>query len=505
MHIKRVELSHFKSFGGTTAVPLLPGFTVISGPNGSGKSNILDALLFALGLASSRGMRADRLPDPVNQTHIGRRSTAEAIVTVTFDITDVAPDLIIDRNAPAAEADADNTIDIEATPADEADPAEADAEAPVNNSDSENKVVPLPTAREWTVTRRLRVTNQGTYTSNYYINGDPCTLTELHEQLQRFRVYPEGYNVVLQGDVTSIISMNSRERREIIDELAGVASFDRKINQALEKLEVVREREERFRVVERELIGQRDRLAQDRLKAEKYQRLKGELQVRHEWAAVLTWQQQQQRVAKLQQQIQQDGEAIQQYSEQLQQLEATLQATAQELDALNLRVKALGEDEHLALQSQLATQEAELRQLQRQQQSLVSASQATAANLRQGQIDLQTHQQTQARLAEELQILQQGELVTLTERQTEAQAALVAKREATSAIASASQAWVEEQTQRRRQIEALLNTLEPQRSEQVRLQERVSQLTQQIAELTEQARDLAQQIESAAPDRKSVV
>ena len=38
MHIKRVELSHFKSFGGTTAVPLLPGFTVISGPNGSGKS-----------------------------------------------------------------------------------------------------------------------------------------------------------------------------------------------------------------------------------------------------------------------------------------------------------------------------------------------------------------------------------------------------------------------------------------------------------------------------------
>ncbi|MEM6435460.1 MAG: chromosome segregation protein SMC, partial [Cyanobacteria bacterium P01_D01_bin.115] len=501
VHIKRVELSHFKSFGGTTAVPLLPGFTVISGPNGSGKSNILDALLFALGLASSRGMRADRLPDLVNQTHIGRRNTAEALVTVTFDISDVAPELLIDRNQP--EEAPVNTVDVEATVADE-----AEAERPAETSDpataTDNKVVPLPTPpREWVVTRRLRVTNQGTYTSNYYINSEPCTLTELHEQLQRFHVYPEGYNVVLQGDVTSIISMNSRERREIIDELAGVASFDRKINQALEKLEVVREREERFRVVERELIGQRDRLAQDRLKAEKYQRLKGELQVRHEWAAVLTWQQQQQRVATLQRQIQQDGEAIQQYSEQLQQLEATLQATAQELDALNLRVKALGEDEHLALQSQLATQEAELRQLQRQQQSLVSASQATAANLRQGQIDLQTHQQTQARLAEELQILQQGELVTLTERQVEAQAALVAKREATSAIASASQAWVEEQTQRRRQIEALLNTLEPQRSEQVRLQERVSQLTQQIAELTEQARDLAQQIESEAPATSS--
>ncbi|MHC5833398.1 MAG: AAA family ATPase, partial [Nostoc sp.] len=51
VHIKRVELTNFKSFGGTTSVPLLPGCTVISGPNGSGKSNILDALLFCLGLS----------------------------------------------------------------------------------------------------------------------------------------------------------------------------------------------------------------------------------------------------------------------------------------------------------------------------------------------------------------------------------------------------------------------------------------------------------------------
>lgn len=516
MHIKRVELSHFKSFGGTTAVPLLPGFTVISGPNGSGKSNILDALLFALGLASSRGMRADRLPDLVNQSHMGRRSTAEAIVTVTFDISDVAPDLIIDRNAAPEEEPA--TVDVEATHSeagDTEDAAETQSEEAPTTTDADNKVVPLPThPREWTVTRRLRVTNQGTYTSNYYINSEPCTLTELHEQLQRFHVYPEGYNVVLQGDVTSIISMNARERREIIDELAGVASFDRKIDQALEKLEIVREREERFRVVERELIVQRDRLAQDRLKAEKYQRLKAELHTRTEWEAVLIWQQQQQQVETLRQMIQKDAEAIQQFGVQVQQLEATMQSTAQELDALNARVKALGEDEHLALQSQQATQEAELRQLQRQQQGLVTESESTAANLRQSQINLQEHQQTLARVIEELQVLQQGELVTLTRSQEEAQVALAAKREATSAIASASQAWVEEQTQRRRQIEDLLSTLEPQRSEQVRLQERVSQLTQQIEELTTTVRDLAQQIEAqegptvegqAAPDAEAEI
>ena len=91
VYVKRVELTNFKSFGGTTAVPLLPGCTVISGPNGSGKSNILDALLFCLGLASSKGMRAERLPDLVNnaQKHKGR-AALEASVTVTFDISDVS-------------------------------------------------------------------------------------------------------------------------------------------------------------------------------------------------------------------------------------------------------------------------------------------------------------------------------------------------------------------------------------------------------------------------------
>ena len=88
VHVKRVELTNFKSFGGTTSVPLLPGFTVIYGPNGSGKSNILDALLFCLGLSSSKGMRADRLPDLVNNNQTSRgRASIEASVTVTFDLS----------------------------------------------------------------------------------------------------------------------------------------------------------------------------------------------------------------------------------------------------------------------------------------------------------------------------------------------------------------------------------------------------------------------------------
>jgi chromosome segregation protein len=88
VHIKRIELTNFKSFGGTTSIPVLPGFTVVSGPNGSGKSNILDALLFCLGLSTSKGMRAERLPDLVNSAQ-NKRGTIEASVTATFALEDV--------------------------------------------------------------------------------------------------------------------------------------------------------------------------------------------------------------------------------------------------------------------------------------------------------------------------------------------------------------------------------------------------------------------------------
>ncbi|MGB3788648.1 MAG: AAA family ATPase, partial [Phormidesmis sp.] len=325
MHVKRVELSNFKSFGGTTDVPLLPGFTVISGPNGSGKSNILDSLLFCLGLASSRGMRAERLPDLVNQNQAKRRSTVETIVTATFDISDVVDKLISNEETE------DSAIGIESDTAGDFQPLEASENGLANGLASDavvddrtgvngaaknghngngngNGQAPvlqssLPTSQEWKVTRRLRVTAQGTYTSNYYIDDEPCTLNDLHEQLQRFRIYPEGYNVVLQGDVTSIISMNARERREIIDEMAGVASFDRKINQAKSKLDVVKDREERFRIVETELIAQLERLDQDRKKAEKYKQIKATLQEKQRWEGVMHWRSRQKQAEQLASQI----------------------------------------------------------------------------------------------------------------------------------------------------------------------------------------------------------
>lgn len=498
MHIKRVELSHFKSFGGTTQVPLLPGFTVISGPNGSGKSNILDALLFGLGLASSKGMRADRLPDLVNQNQMSRRATSEASVTVTFDLSDVAADLMIDSD----EGTAPSGNDLNGNGAASTNNNSHNGHSPtleISGADDPANVLTLPTGREWSVTRRLRVTSQGTYTSNYYINGEPCTLNQLHEQLQRFHVYPEGYNVVLQGDVTSIISMNSRERREIIDELAGVAAFDRKIDQARGKLEAVRDHEERFRIVERELQAQLERLAQDRQKAEKYQRLKETFQTKSQWEAVLLWQSQQRAIAALHQTLEQGEAKSTQLAAAIAAGQGAIAALEAELAALNARIRAMGEDEHLALQSQVATHEAELRQLQRQEQENRSATNQGAALRRDTEIARQQQQRDLEQVGRSIESLTTGELVALTEAKNQVQQALEERRQATLAIASESQSSIQQQTQLRQAIETLRNEVEPQRAEQIRLQERLRQLEQQIEALTEQRRTLG----SAPADSES--
>ncbi|MEL6900464.1 MAG: chromosome segregation protein SMC [Cyanobacteria bacterium J06606_4] len=561
MHVKRVELSNFKSFGGSTDVPLLPGFTVISGPNGSGKSNILDSLLFCLGLASSRGMRAERLPDLVNQNQAKRRATVETTVTATFDITDVADRLI--KNEEDDEASPSATIDASESDASESDDSqEGESEdhavagsmiAPIATVDSDtagdfqplelepNELAAIkaqhhsngngsgngngnghtqngstqnghtenghsqhghaPTIHEWKVTRRLRVTAQGTYTSNYYINGEPCTLNQLHEQLQRFRIYPEGYNVVLQGDVTSIISMNARERREIIDELAGVASFDRKINQAKSKLDVVKEREERFRIVETELTDQLERLDQDRKKAEKYKQLKATLQEKQKWEGVLQWRAEQQRAEQLAAQItagQAEGEEIEQ---KIAALTAQMEKTAAELAILNAQVKALGEEEYLALQAKLATQEAELRQLERQETALATSTRDIAEQLGGLQSGLQTQESDLAAVGQQLKTLTEASLTQIKQERDNAIAQLEAKREETHAIAGKSQAWVQQQTDLRKQIEAIQDELAPQRAEQVRLQERLAQLDTQMSSQREALAALETELSATALGR----
>jgi chromosome segregation protein len=510
VHVKRVKLSHFKSFGGTTSVPLLPGFTVISGPNGSGKSNILDAILFCLGLSSSKGMRADRLPDLVNHKHSQQRGTSETIVTVTFDLSDVDPSILEDEeefqvttlDEEDLEALANSDQDgrptgiennnengeesaVDATIDEDINPDDMDAEDSENNGNGNHP-------REWSVTRRLRVTQGGNYSSNYYINGVPSTATEIHEQLNRLRIYPEGYNVVLQGDVTSIISMNSRERREIIDELAGVAAFDRKIDRARITLDEVREREDRCRIIETELQHNLERLERDRVKAEKYKKIKAQIQEYQQWEVVLTYRCLEAKAEQLQQQLTAGNSQLEQLNEQLSKLTGQIQTETQNLDTLNARVKELGEEEQLSVSSKLATQRVQRQQLQQKQQELEKKREEIESAISQTQQAIQDYEQALTQNAQ-----QQAELsATIQQLETEtnqAKATLEASRTKASEVADASEAWVQEQTALTRQVNNLQATLNPQRTELAQLTERYQQLQQKTREQGELLQSLEQE------------
>jgi condensin subunit Smc len=127
-----------------------------------------------------------------------------------------------------------------------------------------------------TIRRRIKRASHGYY-SYYYLNDRVTTQTELLDYLSRFGIKPEGYNVVMQGDITRIMEMSDNERRRIIDEIAGVSEFESKKEQALQELDVVRERIEREEIVLRELQSRLEELTAERERAVDYRRLQEEI------------------------------------------------------------------------------------------------------------------------------------------------------------------------------------------------------------------------------------
>ena len=418
-------------------IPLETGFTVVTGPNGSGKSNILDGVLFCLGLANSRGMRADRLPDLVNSGMLKAGKSAETTVSVRFDLSDWQPD--------AAEEGIDPPED-----------------GPWIQAD----------ANEWTVTRKLRVMPGGSYSSTYSSDGEPCNLQQLQTQLRRLRIDPEGSNVVMQGDVTRIVSMSNRDRRGLIDELAGVALFDTRIEQSRRKLDDVQERQDRCRIVEQELLAARQRLEKDCAKARAYQDLRDRVQRGRQQELVLTFEAAEAELKQLKTRQHQLSEKEILDSATITEKEATLSAEAARLQTLQESVKALGEDQLLRVQAELAGLDPQNRALERQatqHQQEGERLQGLRHNLtsRRHQLQADSEGLKQANNPEVLQAAEQA--------CRDAEAAVEISRRRLGDVAGRSGAWLDEQRQRAARRSDLQTTLTPLQEEQQQLQERLRQ------------------------------
>ncbi len=330
VHINQVEFENFKSFGGTVRVPLEEGFTVVTGPNGSGKSNILDGILFCLGLASSRGMRAERLPDLINTSKVKEGKSSETSVSVKFDITDWSPREDI------------KDLDI-----------------------NEDELSFAQGQKEWTVSRKLRLMPGGSYASTYSSDGKSCTLQQIQKLLRDVRVDPEGSNVVMQGDVTRIVSMSNKERRNLIDELAGVALFDTRIEQTHIKLNDVYERQERCEILKNELESNKLKLEKECQKAKKYKSLKEKLSNLNQIKKVFLYNNQLHRLEIISKREIEHENKKNIFKKDLKVLEKETEVFINSLKIIVADLKEKGEDELIQVNSEIGSINANLRELER--------------------------------------------------------------------------------------------------------------------------------------------
>ena len=183
VHVKKVEIFGFKSFGfKNTTILFEPGLVSISGPNGSGKSNILDAIIFAMGENKPKVMRVDKLRSLIHDIEGARHGPKMARSSVHFD--------------------------------------NSDRKIPVDNDVVE-------------ITRELDENGDNTY----YLNKKKTQRSHILDLLDMANAGLGQLNAVQQGTVTRISEFTSEEKRKTIEDLIGLSYFDEKKSESIKQLD----------------------------------------------------------------------------------------------------------------------------------------------------------------------------------------------------------------------------------------------------------------------------
>jgi chromosome segregation protein len=216
--ITKLVMQGFKSFAQKTEIVLGPGFNCVLGPNGSGKSNVMDALCFVLGKSSSKELRAEKSANLIYNGGKTKNPAKEANVTIYFD--------------------------------------NSEKEFPIDDAEV-----------------KLSRTVKEAGNSVYKINNKTVTRMQVVELLNNARINPDGYNIVLQGDIVRIVEMTPLERRRIIEEIAGISIYEEKKQKALNELEKVEERLKESDIILAEREAYLRELKKDRNEAMKFKEL----------------------------------------------------------------------------------------------------------------------------------------------------------------------------------------------------------------------------------------
>ncbi len=233
MRIKKLELFGFKSFKDRTVIQFDEGITGVVGPNGCGKSNIVDALVWVMGEMSAKHMRGSSMEDVIFAGAEGYAPMGMAEVSLTL----------------------------------------------------ENDGGPFPAqyARfsEVQVTRRLHRNGE----SEYLINKEPARLRDIQEIFMDTGAGAKGFSIIEQGAIGKIITAKPEDRRMLIEEAAGITKFKVRKRESQRKIEATDQNLVRLQDIIGEQKRQIESLERQAQRAERYRKIKQELQEKDLWLA----------------------------------------------------------------------------------------------------------------------------------------------------------------------------------------------------------------------------
>ncbi len=215
MILKALEMQGFKSFPDKTVFNFNNGITAVVGPNGSGKSNIADAVRWVLGEQSTKNLRGSKMEDVIFGGTKIRKPLGFAEVTLRLD-------------------NKDRSL----------------------NCDSD----------EVAVTRRYFRSGE----SEYRLNADTVRLRDIHELFMDTGLGRDGYSMVSQGRVADLISSKSGQRREMLEEAAGISHYRYRRSDADRRLQQAEENMVRLRDILSELESRVGPLKTQSEKAQKF-------------------------------------------------------------------------------------------------------------------------------------------------------------------------------------------------------------------------------------------
>jgi chromosome segregation protein len=270
MRLQRLEIAGFKSFPDRSELTFDTGVTAIVGPNGCGKSNVVDALTWVLGEQSAKSLRGDRMEDVIFGGSDARRPTAAA--EVRLKLSGVAARV---PSTPAAASRhktngnghghaAHGLVAVEDPPAEAIHAGTATALL-----EDETPLI----VRDVELMRRLYRSGE----SEYLIDGELCRLRDVQDLLMDAGLGVKGYAVIEQGKIGQILSARPTDRRQLIEEAAGVTKYKSRRRAAELKLEAAQQNLTRVDDIVFEVEKQRGTLKRQAAKARRYRRLREEL------------------------------------------------------------------------------------------------------------------------------------------------------------------------------------------------------------------------------------